>query len=340
MLILIVRFFKAFQAQPRLAVVTNTVMFSLTDIFHFMIVLITFFVTYAVSGMFLFGHRLFEYSELKFALNQCFMIMLGNIDYHRLSSEHPTTAGLWIWSYVVFVSIIMLNMALAIVMDVHSVVAADASNAPMLWTQISDSSKRWKSRRGWISFGTIINQIRQMDDKIEFLTPDQLRVVMPEMPVHQAIELIAEAAASEIAEEQRGLSLSQAFKMLRWIKRHIKRFAFIIEDILQCEEDQKKIREELGLLPGEFHGSGIQKRRFDPSSEDKIDEVDGRLTFMETNLKAAMQEAVLGSKDVRERLSMLEAFIDGDAGLPRPPAEDPDAAHYTLLEGAPIKYAA
>jgi len=340
MLILILRFFKAFQAQPRLAIVTNTVLFSLSDIGHFMIVLITFFTSYAVAGMFLFGHRLFEFSELRLAIHQCFLIMLGSIDYEALSSEHPQTAGLWIWSFVVFVSIIMLNMALAIVMDVHSVVATEASNAPMMWTQMGDSLVKLRNRNGWMRFGTIINAIKLMDDNIEFLTPDELRVILPEMQVDQAIHLVAEAAASELAEEQRGLSLSQAFKMLRWIKRDVKGMAHTIQDILDMEEDQKVIRDKLGLLPGEFIGSGIVKKRFDPGSEDKIDEVDGRLTFLETNLKNSMQDAVLGSREVREKLSQLEALIDGDAGLPGPPPVDPDAAHYTLLQGAPMKYSA
>jgi len=341
MLILIVRFFKAFQAQPRLAVVTRTVMLSLTDIFHFMIVLITFFVTYAVSGMFLFGHRLFEFSEMTFALHQCFLMMLGAIDYDRLTSEHPISAFLWMWTFVVFVSIIMLNMALAIVMDTHSQVAGEANNAPMMWTQMIDSMARMRNRSGWIKFGFVINQIKKIDSKTEFLTPDALRVIMPEMQVDQAIDLVREAADAEIAEEIGGLSLSRAFTMLRGIKRNIKKVAFTIEDILECEEDQKKIRDDLGLLPGEFLGSGIVKKRFDLESEDKIDSVDGRMTLLEMTLKNAMQDAVMGSKEVREKLSLLESFIDGEAGLPRPPPDlDPDAAHYTLLEGAPMRYAA
>merc|ERR1712032_507799 len=74
------RFFQAFKAQPRLAIVTNTVQASLGDIAHFFIVLTLVFLSYAIAGMFLFGHRMLEFSEFHMAINKCFLLMLGNFN--------------------------------------------------------------------------------------------------------------------------------------------------------------------------------------------------------------------------------------------------------------------
>ena len=45
-----------------------------------MIVLVVVFVSFALAGMFLFGHRMLEFSELHIAIHQCFLVMLGSFD--------------------------------------------------------------------------------------------------------------------------------------------------------------------------------------------------------------------------------------------------------------------
>merc|ERR1711976_1004641 len=52
---LIARLFKAFSAQPRLAIVTRTLSVAAVDVAHFLIVFMAIFTTFTVMGMITFG---------------------------------------------------------------------------------------------------------------------------------------------------------------------------------------------------------------------------------------------------------------------------------------------
>merc|ERR1719456_126348 len=83
------RFFKAYRAQPRLAMVTSTLYSASSDLFHFLIVFITIFVSYALSGVLLFGRRLKSFSTGMYALTTCFNLVLGEFDWPELAAEQP-----------------------------------------------------------------------------------------------------------------------------------------------------------------------------------------------------------------------------------------------------------
>merc|ERR550514_1215019 len=114
------RFFKAYSGQPRLAMVTSTLTRAATDLFHFMIVFMTIFLCYSYSGMFLFGRRVEKFSTATYAVQTCFNMVMGDFDWSELSEEHNFTAMMWFWSFMVLVVLVMMNMLLAIVMDVYT----------------------------------------------------------------------------------------------------------------------------------------------------------------------------------------------------------------------------
>merc|ERR1719487_606503 len=146
------RFFQAFHAQPRLAVVTKTLSSSFVDLVHFGVVITIIFMAYAVAGMFIFGHRMLEFSELSMAVNTCFLIMLGSFDFAALGAEHPVTAGIWFWTYMLLIMLIMLNMLLAIIMDVYTEVKADAAITDPIWTQLGKVYSELRHRGDWVSY--------------------------------------------------------------------------------------------------------------------------------------------------------------------------------------------
>merc|ERR1719337_132741 len=112
-IVIMMRFFKAFLAQPKLAVVTHTIIQSLPDVVHFLIVLMLVFLAYAVSGMFLFGERMIQFSEMGFAIMTCFFIMLGDFDWLELSEEHLITTCAWFFSFMIVVAIEVRGRAAA-----------------------------------------------------------------------------------------------------------------------------------------------------------------------------------------------------------------------------------
>lgn len=61
-MIILMRFFKAFKGQARLAIVTNTIVHASSDLFHFVIVFLSAFLTYTFAGTVLFGRRIQGFS--------------------------------------------------------------------------------------------------------------------------------------------------------------------------------------------------------------------------------------------------------------------------------------
>merc|ERR1719326_2155799 len=136
-LVIMLRFFKAFKAQPRLAIVTTTLYNASSDIGHFLIVFLTIMLSYAMAGVFLFGRGNSDFMNLEFAMMSCFRAMMGDFDWDELSRQHRGAALVWFASFMILVYLIMLNMLLVIVMDVYTGVKAKMSSkdSDAVWTQ-------------------------------------------------------------------------------------------------------------------------------------------------------------------------------------------------------------
>lgn len=63
-LVMMMRFFKAFRANPRLNVVTQTLIDGSVDIGHFLVVFLTIFMAFVLCGQVLFGSKMKDFSTL------------------------------------------------------------------------------------------------------------------------------------------------------------------------------------------------------------------------------------------------------------------------------------
>merc|ERR1719498_646362 len=113
------KFLESFASQPRLAVVTRTLLRAGPDFFHFFIVFALVFFAFTVSGMLLFGNRLWNFSDFRLACNECFLLVWGDFDYDELTATDPLTAGVWFSLFIVLGVMLLVNMLMAIVMDVY-----------------------------------------------------------------------------------------------------------------------------------------------------------------------------------------------------------------------------
>merc|ERR1719253_137766 len=95
-LIIIIRLFKSFAAQPKLALVTKTLGNAWPDLFHFSIVFLSVFVTFTICGIVLFGREVGSFTTWTRATISCFRIMLGDIDWEELSAIGRTEASIWL----------------------------------------------------------------------------------------------------------------------------------------------------------------------------------------------------------------------------------------------------
>merc|ERR1719272_2896645 len=114
--------------------------------------------------MILFGQEQEDFTNIGRAVNSVFRIMGGDWDWDELSVVGRQTAGFWFWGFIWLVNLIMLNMLLAIVMDVYTQVKGTIpADAETMWSQVSEIAKRWLAiKRGeQISLEKIVERLEK-----------------------------------------------------------------------------------------------------------------------------------------------------------------------------------
>jgi len=319
-LLLICRFFRAFESQPRLAIVTRTVQSSLPDIGHFIIVLVCVWFSFAVAGMFLFGHRALEFSDLGIAMHNTGLIILGGWDYELLAEEHPTTAFIWIAAFITLLFLVLMNMALAIVMDVHSEVNADASTTEELWTQIARTLLSCWTHRDWVSLGHIKHGVDQMPPEIELIDYELLMKHVEGLPEHQANDLLEKVDDFVNKEDEGGLSMSDAMSMVGWITHAVQQIYDKVDFLQMLEEDSvRMVKNWTKHLPSDSHGPMVFID-FDAHSEARLQVLEKRLGTMADIINENMSCAVTNGKAMQNSIILIE---DLTRAIPRTKVEAP-----------------
>merc|ERR1712232_620926 len=163
--VIMTRLFKAFSAQPRLSIVTLTLSKAFTDVSHFGLVFVVIFMAFCISGMMLFGCEIEGFAEIGRAMTSTFMALLGDADVEAMTNVGRTSFNLWFWSFTWLVNFILLNMLLAIIMDVHTEVKA--SIGPNAETLVSQAIRVYYRKKG-IYKGTRIG-LPKILDRLEML---------------------------------------------------------------------------------------------------------------------------------------------------------------------------
>lgn len=224
-LILMLRFFKAFKDQKRLAVVTNTIYSASSDIVHFGIVLISVFICFAYSGTVIFGQRLHEFSTFELSIASCFGMVCGEIDFSELFEEHQITVGIWLMGFIVLLYLVMMNMVLAIIMDVYTEVRSQTAHAPPIWEKAAFLIQYWVDRvsqtvvkrkdavhERMIKDDDILQALSEVEEDI--VTQRCLKMVIPSISYKQSKQILEEALQWEEHMQTQDLSLGSAMRLL------------------------------------------------------------------------------------------------------------------------------
>lgn len=209
---IMLRFFKAFQANKRLQLMTNTLLKAAPDIFHFAFVFLVIFVGFALTGHILFGGDLVQFCSLTSSINTAFTVLMGDFAWYMdqkdsaggLRSQMPfwLMAG-WFWLFMIFVLLIMLNMLLAIILDHYTelVQLSRSADDVTIWDQAYAYVKNsWKNRK----FIPLYNILLQLED--------------PDNPFHNESYLDAKTLAQNFP----NMMKKQADGLLDWLSREAK----------------------------------------------------------------------------------------------------------------------
>ncbi|KAG1688728.1 hypothetical protein DVH05_003165 [Phytophthora capsici] len=139
--LLSLRILKRFRFHPRLSILTRTVANALHQFGAFFVVFIVIFVTFAVSGTILFGDRVEGFSSLETAMETCVNMLFGNFDYTSIQGLYAPVCMFYYWGYMIVVSLVLLNMMLAIVLDAYAEVSSESykTSSNLTVTRITDN---------------------------------------------------------------------------------------------------------------------------------------------------------------------------------------------------------
>lgn len=146
-LIIILRLFKAYSAQPRLAMVTKTLETAGQELVEFGLVFFSVFITITISGVVLFGREVSSFATLPRAVFACFRMLIGDLMWDDIGQVGRVFAFIWMAMFMIVMVMLLLNMLLAIIMK-HYVQAKDsAGNAQTLWSEAAQVWRRARSER-------------------------------------------------------------------------------------------------------------------------------------------------------------------------------------------------
>lgn len=307
------RFFKAFQAQPRLAIITDTLIGCIVDIVHFFIVFMTMFMAFVLSAQFIFGHRMAEFATTYLAIEKCFMMLLGEFDFDDVADENPLIAALWFHTYLILMTLLMMNMCLAIIMDTYSAAKSNSDLKEAIWKQLQNM---WEdllaSRRGKISTKDVLKVLKMID--LDLVSKNVLLEAIPTMRKAQAQELIDTIERVESADDEENLSNADAIKLIASTKVQVKKIAHGIDEYVILN---RNMRDSLtgGHLYSD-HASNKKRQesmnaRLDRTSSARIKQLETRLVKIEDFLNEVMCYFVVRGKETRNRLQALEEFLRG-----------------------------
>lgn len=141
-LVILVRLFKAFKAQPRLASVTETLKGASGSLMHFLIVFLAIFGSYSVMGIALFGRDYREFAAFKYATATLFRCMVGDFDFEAMEVAGRTFAYFFFSTFMLLVVMVMFSMLIAIIMDVYMKIKKKLETAITLWDTIRNMAMR------------------------------------------------------------------------------------------------------------------------------------------------------------------------------------------------------
>ncbi|CAD7940651.1 unnamed protein product [Amoebophrya sp. A120] len=243
LLIIMLRFFKGFRANPRLEVVTRTIVDGSSDIAHFFVVFMTIFLAFMATAQTLFGSRIRAFSDLASSLNTGFAILLGDFDFQELIGQDGATAldfacgTLWFWLFQWSVTIIMFNILLAIVMNQFAKADAKQVGAETIIEQTFSTYRQMNETKGHLDIWYLLCEFEDDDDPAhpdKFVSARSLRRAFPRMSKYNSEYLVSMAIAHDASENEKEeeVTLTMACRMITKTLAYSKRASENMETLL------------------------------------------------------------------------------------------------------------
>lgn len=298
-LLLVARFFEAFHAQPRLAIVTDTMLECLPDFLHFMLVFVTMLMAFSISATFLFGHRLPEFSRVSWSVERCLLMLFGDMDYDRLSAEHPVSALLWSGSFTVLMLLVMLNMCLAVIIDVYSGKKTKFDLSESILAQI------WRcSRRNEMPAKQVLKRVEKLDGRM--VSGAELAAACPGMSKRQVERLVRVVGEDEDADYDQGTSITDTTRVVVAMKRHVTQVSERVDTLVSSQEKTRARMREMMRRTSAAASPEEPLVLLDPRAKRRLNNVERCLDELEEMLDDALKYTENRGRGLRDGLRNVE----------------------------------
>lgn len=246
-LMLILRLLKSFDAQPRLAIITETLREASQDMLHFSLALSAMVVCLCLEAVLLFGRDVEDLGNFARAFNFAFRIIFSEDEdaFHKLEQVSRLAAYGWFTIFTVLVVIILLNMLLAIVMDNYMMVKKRSQSLESLPHQMKEMWRRWRmSRRKervkldqiWAAFAedAVYNR-KAMCASGRLVSPSLLMDMVPGIPSSQAERTLHNSWIEHLKESEPAFRVNDAHALLSGMEantRKIRNGLFFAFDVV------------------------------------------------------------------------------------------------------------
>jgi hypothetical protein len=200
--VLMLRFFKAFLGQPRLAIITRTFALAASDLLHFFVVFLCLFFTFVFASMFIFGQHLYNYHSVHTAMATSFNALTGEYEWEEVENVDLNMAIIWWWVFMMLMYLVVLNMLLAIVLNAYNAAKRSATRQVTCWKQVVDSLRETiAGLRGSIKLSEIQDILEEFSDECNKNDAEETDPInaFTVMRVWEKLKRVADVQISEYA---------------------------------------------------------------------------------------------------------------------------------------------
>jgi len=161
----VMKFFKSFQSNARLSVVSKTFQQAGVELAHFVIMFSTIFLPFVIIGHILFGSDIEDFASVTASINTGMICLFGDFGWYVefypkkftdiLPSGMPKfVLMIWYVGFMFLVFLVLLNMLLAVILEHYTQVSGDVqfeADAPAVWNQAIRWWRFRKRTKGFIS---------------------------------------------------------------------------------------------------------------------------------------------------------------------------------------------
>jgi len=218
----------------------------------------------------LFGREMAEFANFTRAIMSLFRALVGDFDYAEMASNNRAIAFTFMALFMVTMFLIMLNMLVAIVMDVYADTKAQLDNSESVWEECWEISYRsWQNLRGQrMPFNKILDKYAESrgvekPNSIKLLKVNQFVDMVEGLMEDQALDIFMTATSDWLSMNHRQVELPEVLSTASMAAECAKEVA----EELDCRVRHVKRVERTKSNHGEAHEKP-------PSSEDLANDDD------------------------------------------------------------------